>query len=155
MPLVQQQETVPDELLSNCTLDRHDYVDVFAVRSTDMAVAWPEYWARAAIDSAAGIGGQFVWRAVLGLRLEGRPENVAGWRVVANGDDWIALEAASRLLTAQIVVRVEEGQVTVATFIRYDRRLGSVVWPPLASVHRRLMPGLLRRTERIVAGARS
>ena len=153
MPLVLQHETVPDELLVHCTLDRHDYVDVFTVRSGGTTIAWPEYWARAAIDSAAGLGGQLIWRAVLGLRLQACPENIGGWRVAANGDDWIALEAASRLMTAQIVVRIEREQVTVGTFMRYDRPLGSLVWPPLAAVHRRLMPGLLRKTAKIVAGA--
>jgi len=34
--------------------------------------------------------------------------------------------------------------VSVATFIRYDRPMAAVIWPPLSIGHRQAMPGLLR-----------
>jgi hypothetical protein len=51
-------------------------------------------------------------------------------------------------MTAQIVMQVDDGQLSVATFIRYDRPMAALVWEPLSAGHRLLMPGLLRQTVR-------
>ncbi len=152
MPTVLEQRNVPEAIRSLSTLASHDYVDLFTV-TTSAAEDWsPEQWARAGIDYAAGLAGQFVWRVLLGLRLERRPQPdyLAGWRIVSRGDNRIVLEAASWLLTAQIVVQVGAGQVSVATFIRYDRAMAAIVWLPLSVGHRRAMPGLLRQAVRIL-----
>jgi predicted oxidoreductase len=152
MPTVLQQYDVPDAIRSLTTMATHDYVDVFTV-TTSAAQDWsPEHWARAGLDFAAGLAGQFVWRVLLGLRLERRssPDYVAGWKIVGRDDSEVVLEAASWFLTAQIVVRVGDGQVSVATFIRYDRPIAGLVWPPLSVGHRRAMPGLLRQAARIL-----
>src|SRR5207247_1137468 len=110
----------------------------------DRAERSPEEWARAAIEDAAGLAGQFIWRVVLGLRLERRPslDHVGGWKIGDRDDNWVRLEAASWFLTAQIVVQVDPEQVSVATFIRYDRPMAAVIWPPLSIGHRPAMPGL-------------
>jgi predicted oxidoreductase len=152
VPTVLQQHNISDEIRSLSTMDRHDYVDVFSI-TTSAAEDWsPEQWARAGVDFAAGLAGQFIWRVLLGLRLDRRssPDNVAGWKVVDRGDGLIVLEAASWFLTAQVVVRVGDGQVTIATFIRYDRAIGALVWSPLSIGHRRAAPGLLRQAVRIL-----
>jgi hypothetical protein len=130
----------------------HNYVDVFTVTTGSAEDRSPEHWARAGVDYAAGVAGQFVWRVLLGLRLEGRssPDHVAGWRIVHRGDSRIVLEAASWFLTAQIAVQVGDGQVSVATFIRYDRSIAALIWRPLSAGHRRAMPGLLRQTARLL-----
>jgi hypothetical protein len=49
-------------------------------------------------------------------------------------------------MTAQIVVQVDDDQLSVATFIGYDRPIAALVWPPVSIVHRHAMPGLLRHT---------
>ena len=46
------------------------------------------------------------------------------------------------------VVQVDDGQLSVATFVRYDRPIAALVWPPLSAGHRLAMPGLLRKTVR-------
>jgi hypothetical protein len=51
-------------------------------------------------------------------------------------------------MTAHLVVEVDGGQLSVATFIRYDRPMAAFVWPPLSAGHRLAMPGLLRQTVR-------
>jgi hypothetical protein len=129
---------------------RPDYVDLFTITTDGAASGSPEQWARAAVEDAAGLAGQFVWRVLVGLRLERRPapDCVGGWKVADRGDSWIRLEAASWFLTAHLVVRVDDGHVSVATFIRYDRPIAALVWPPLSAGHRLAMPGLLRHTKR-------
>lgn len=152
-PTAFQRDDVPETIRSLSTLAEPDYVDLFTV-TTSRARDWsPEQWARAGIERAAGRAGQFVWRVLLGLRLESRPsrEHVGGWRIAGRGDDWIRLEASSWFLTAYLVVHVDDGQMSVATFVRYDRPLAARVWPPMSAGHRRAMPGLLLRAVKEVA----
>lgn len=153
MTTVREQGNVPETVRSLSTLAKQDYVDLFTVTAGAAADRSPEQWARAGVDDAAGLAGQFVWRVLLGLRLERRPspDHVAGWKIVDRGDSWIVLEAASWFLTAQIVFQVGAGQVSVATFIRYDRPVAALVWPPLSVGHRQAMPGLLRHAAKVMA----
>ena len=150
--VVEQQHNVPETVRSLSTLAKQDYLDLFTVTAGAAADGSPEHWARAGIDDAAGLAGQLIWRVLLGLRLERRPspDHVAGWKIVDRGDSWIVLEAASWFLTAQIVVQVGDGQVSVATFIRYDRPVAALVWPPLSACHRQAMPGLLRHAAKVM-----
>jgi hypothetical protein len=156
MTTILQQRHVPETVRSLSTMASHDYVDLFTVTTSAARDDSPERWARAGVDQAAGQAGQFVWRVLLGLRLEARPSRdlVAGWKIAGRGESHIVLEAASWCLTAQIVVLVGEGEVSVATFIRYDRPIAAFVWLPLSVGHRRAMPGLLRRAARILASKR-
>ncbi|MBG0827841.1 hypothetical protein HS041_08695 [Planomonospora sp. ID67723] len=135
---------VPESVRALSSLPDIDYADRFTL-STD-ADAPPERWARAMFGDVPSAAELLIWRGLLGLRLSpGRsPATVAGWRIGARGDDWIRLEAASWFLTGNLLVQTAEGRVSLATFLHYDRRLGRGVWPPLAVVHRRLAPGLLR-----------
>jgi hypothetical protein len=152
-----QQRNVPEATRSLSTLTKQDYVDLFVLTTHAAADRSPERWARAGVDEAAGLAGQFVWRVLLGLRLPRRssPDHVAGWRIVGRGDCWIVLEAASWFLTAQIVVHVGDREVSIATFVQYDRPVAALVWPPLSAGHRRAMPGLLRHAARRIDASRS
>ena len=149
---VAEHRTIPDEIRSLCAMSP-DYVDVFSVPATRAAGISPEQWARATIEDSAGWRGQFVWRVILGLRLEGRPspDHIGGWRIADRGDDWLRVEASSWFLTAHLVVRLDDGRVMVGTFVRYDRPPAGLVWPPLSAIHRRAMPGLLRSAARHAA----
>lgn len=152
MPAVLRQRDVPEAIRSLSTMASPDYVDLFTATTDGAAGRSPEQWARAGIEGAAGLAGQFVWRVLLGLRLESRPsrDHVGGWKIADRGDSWLRLEASSWFLTAHIVVQVDHEQVSVATFIRYDRPLAALVWPPLSIGHRQAMPGLLRDAVRRV-----
>ena len=154
MPSVIQQRNIPEVILSLSGMDRPDYVDLFTVTTSGAADASPEQWSRTAVEDVAGLGGQFIWRGVLGLRLTARPrtERVGGWKIADRGEDWIRLEASSWFLTAHLVTRWDAGQLSVATFIRYDHPIAPLIWVPLSAVHRRLMPGLLAQTVRLRAG---
>ena len=145
---------VPGSVRTTSSLPRIDYADRFAL-ATD-AEAPPEQWARAMFGDVPGVAGWSIWRGVLGLRLSrGRsPATVAGWRIGGRGEDWIRLAAASRSLSAEMLVQTAEGRVWLTTCVHYDRRVGRVVWPPLSAVHRRLVPTVLRNAERRIRAAR-
>lgn len=135
---------VPDSVRGLSSLSRIDYADLF-VLATELEAA-PEQWARAMFGDVPDIGERLIWQGLLGFRLSrGRsPATVAGWRIGDRGEGWIRLEAASWFLSGNLLVQAGAGQLSLATLLRYDRPLGRVVWPPLAVVHRRLAPGLLR-----------
>ncbi|MGW5689152.1 DUF2867 domain-containing protein [Nonomuraea sp. NPDC003754] len=137
-------QNVPESVRALSSLSRIDYVDHFTL-FTDVD-ATPEQWARAMFGDVPDAAEQVIWRGFLGLRISrGRsPDTVAGWRIAERGDDCIRLEAASSFVTGNLVVQASDGRVSLGTFLRYDRLLGHGVWPPLAAVHRRLAPGLLR-----------
>jgi hypothetical protein len=154
MPAVIQQRNIPEVVRFLSGMERPDYIDLFTVTTTGAGSASPERWARTAVESVAGRGGQFIWRGVLGLRLESRAstERVGGWKIADRGEDWIRLEASSWFLTAHLVIRLDGKQLSVGTFIEYDHPVAPLVWVPASAVHRRLMPGLLRETVRRRSG---
>jgi hypothetical protein len=135
---------VPASVRGLSSLEDIDYADQFTL-ATDVQ-ATPEQWARAMFGDVPSAAERFIWRDLLGVRLRrGRsPATVAGWLIGGRGDDWIRLDAASWFLSGNLLVTTAGGRVSLATFLRYDRRLGRVVWPPLSGVHRRVVPGVLR-----------
>jgi len=136
---------VPESVLALSSVCDFDYVDHFTL-ATD-ADATPEQWARAMFGNVPSIAEQLIWRGLLQFRLSpGRsPATVGGWRIGACGPDWIRLEAASWFLTGNLLVNTADGRVSLTTVLRYDRRMGRCVWPPLSAFHRFLVPGVLRR----------
>ncbi|WP_439674445.1 DUF2867 domain-containing protein [Embleya sp. MST-111070] len=141
------RKDMPPSFHALTSIPDFDYVDVFTLATDAAGDATPEQWARAMFGDVPDTGERLIWRGLLGLRLShGRsPDTVAGWRVAERGEDWIRLETASPNLTANLVVRTSEGRVSLGTFLRYDRTLGGLIWPPLSAVHRRLVPGVLRK----------
>jgi hypothetical protein len=150
VPTVVQQRNLPEAIRSLSALTSPDYVDLFTVTASGATDRSPEQWARVALEGASPTGRFIVWQVLCGLRLEPQPspDYVAGWKIADRGDSWIRIEAASWFMTAHAVVQVEDGQVSVALFIRYDRPIAVLVWPPLSIGHRRAMPGLLRHAVR-------
>ncbi len=156
MTAVVRQRTIPESIRSLDTLPS-DYADVFTAPASDAAGTSPEGWARAALEGASRVGRFIAWRMLLGLRLERRPAPgyIAGWRIVDRGETWIRIEARSWFMTANIVFQVDEGHVSFATLIRYDRRIAALVWTPVSAVHRRIAPDVLRGAVRRIDRSRS
>lgn len=151
-----QQHDIPAAIRSLSTFDDPDYADLFALTTDDAAHTSPEQWARAAFEDVAGFQGQVIWRVMLGLRLKWRssPDHVAGWRIADHTDRWIRLEARSWMLTGHLVMHVADEQVSLATFIRYDRPAAAWVWSRLSAIHRKVAPDLLRDAHRAQHPAR-
>lgn len=139
-----RQHDIPESVRALSSLSHIDYVDLFT-HPTD-TVATPERWARAMFGDVPSVGELFIWRGLLGLRLDRTrsPETVGGWRLADRGADWVRLETTSWFMTGNMVVIAADGHVSLATLLRYDRRLGQLLWPTLSAVHRRLVPGVLR-----------
>ena len=129
-------------------LDKVDYADCFTAVAPGATDRTPEAWARIAIEGASALGRFLTWQVLCGLRLEPEPDRVAGWDIAERGGNWIRLAAPSWFLTARIVVRVDPGELTFATFVRYDRLLAGPVWRTVSHLHRRAVPGLLRAAVR-------
>ncbi|HET6672469.1 MAG TPA: hypothetical protein VFG92_03760 [Agromyces sp.] len=142
---------IPEPDRSASSLPDADYADAFSL-VTDV-VASPEQWARAMFGDVPSPAERFIWRGLLGIRLSRgtSPHTVAGWRIAEQSEDWIRLEAGSWFLSANLVVRTSDSRVSLATLLRYDRGLGTVVWPPLSAVHRLLVPRVLRAADEICA----
>ena len=135
---------IPDSVRALSSMPRPDYADLFTL-ATDVE-APPERWARVMFGHVPSAAELFLWRGLLGLRLDRERSlaTVAGWRITGRGPDWIRLETASWFLTGNLLVRTAGGQVSLGTFLHYDRLLGRLWWPPLSAIHRRLIPGVLR-----------
>src|SRR2546422_2053241 len=89
-----------------------------------------------------------IQRYGLGLRLEPSDrDRFLGWKVAAQGEDWIRLQAASWFLSAEMVFKVEN-TLRVGCFVRYERRLGALVWPPASLLHRQAGLLMMRRVLR-------
>jgi hypothetical protein len=151
MPSVIQECTIPRKIRVLGGMDRPDYVDLFTATTTGADDASPEQWSRSAIEDVAGLGGQIIWRGVLGLRLKSRPakDQVGGWEIGDGGKDWIRLQASSWFMTAHLLIRLHGRHLSAGTFIRYDHKVARFIWVPLSAIHRHLMPGLLYKSVRL------
>jgi hypothetical protein len=145
-----QQRNIPEVIRSLSGMDSPDYIDLFTVTTNGAADASPEQWSRTAIED--------VVRRSIHLA---RPRSAAGVAAfvgavairspIAAG--WIRLEASSWFLTAHLVTRLDDGHLSVGTFIRYDRPIAALIWVPASAVHRRAMPGLLLQTVRLITSS--
>src|SRR5262249_33646641 len=102
---------VSTELRALSGLEGAHYRDVFSGPVPDGVDRAAAEWAQLALDVTLGpVRGPVlaVQRFGLGLRLarKGR-DPYLGWRVAAEGGDWIRLHAASWFLTAEMVFKVD------------------------------------------------
>ncbi|HEV3047974.1 MAG TPA: hypothetical protein VGY13_11515 [Solirubrobacteraceae bacterium] len=143
---------VPATLRLLGALEDADYADVVTA-TLDATPTEPEQVVHAVLDGLPRglfVLIVFVQRAFLGFRLKLRPsaDRLLGWKIAAREESWIRIETSSWFMTAHVVMHVEEGRVSLASFIRYDRRLAAFVWPPVCLVHRQVGLALVRRAIR-------
>lgn len=145
---------LPEPIRSASGLERIDYADVATARAPGATRWTAEQWTRAVVEGGplVRVGGPFVWRAIVGLRLAARrtPGHIAGWRIGARGGDWLRLEAASWHMTAHAIVHVADDRVAVALLVRLDRPAAAYLWPPVSALHRRGTGKLLRQAQRLL-----
>lgn len=152
-PVVVWQRSVPEAIGSLDTLDRTDYADLFRTDIRAVPARSIEEWVREVLTRGPrGLTTlvPIVHRYVLGLDLGkgGTPENLFGWKVTEHTSTWMRLEASGWLITAQLVVRADRGELAVGTFVRYNHPLARVIWPPVSLVHRQVGIALMRQARR-------
>lgn len=145
--------SVDSGVLAMSALRHVGYADHFVLGHVTDRRSDPERWARMMFGDTPDLLERLLWSGILGLRIQrGRSAGtIAGWRIADRGHDWISLRAASRSICVVLVVRITDETVELATVVRYDRSRGRTVWLPVAFVHRRLAPMLLRSTARGMA----
>ena len=88
-----------------------------------------------------------------------RPPVLAGARSrlgdVDRSPNSLTIEARSWLLTSRLVFRTETTRVTYSTYVRYDKRIAAIIWPPVSILHRQIVPRLLRHADRRAQAALS
>ncbi len=146
---VHWQREVPEAIRSLHTLARSDYADIVITTVSQTPSRTPEQWIRTALSGLPRgllLFVPFVQRVVLGLRLELRPspDHVLGWKIADRGENWIRIEAASWFLTGHVIVHVDHGRLSFASFVRYDHRVAALVWPPVSMIHRQVALALMR-----------
>lgn len=145
---VRWRRGAPEAIRSLGALANADYADIVTA-TIDVTPAEPEQVIHATLnDLPRGLRLliPFVQRVFLGLRLKLRPspDHLLGWKIADRGENWIRIEAASWFLTAHVVMHVDKGRISFASFIRYDRRPAALVWPPVSLIHRQVALALIR-----------
>ncbi|HST54533.1 MAG TPA: hypothetical protein VLJ42_01400 [Solirubrobacteraceae bacterium] len=151
---VRWRREVPEAIRSLGALANADYADIVTA-TIDVMPAEPDEVVHAALNRLPRgllLLIPFVQRVFLGLRLKLRPspDHLLGWKIVDRGENWIRIYAASWFLTGHVVMHVDNGQISFASFIRYDRRLAAFVWPPVSLIHRRVALALVRSAIRVI-----
>lgn len=127
-----------------------DYTDAFEVDTSSAKPRSPEQWARATFEDAPVAMRWFLllgWRAGLGLRLGPlhSPDHVLGWQILDRATNSVTLELHSWFLTCHLVFWLDNSKLVFSSSIRYERKIGAVIWPPVSIIHRRAVPYLLQQ----------
>jgi hypothetical protein len=145
---------VPESMRPLGGLANPDYLDLFTA-TTDGALEKPaEDWGRIVLERVMPgyirLGVFVAQRLLLGLRLGPRrsSNHIAGWKITERGDGWVRIEAASWMMTASLVFKIDETRLSLVSFFRYDRRIAALVWPPISIAHRNVGLVLMRRAAR-------
>ncbi|HEY7892600.1 MAG TPA: hypothetical protein VIC05_10380 [Solirubrobacteraceae bacterium] len=146
---VRWRREVPNAIRSLGALADADYADIVTATTDEPLNGTPEQLVYAALDRpprASLVFVAFVQRVFLGFRLKLRPspDYLLGWKISDRSDNWMRIETTSWFMTAHVVMHYDEGQISLAAFIRYDRRLATLVWPPISLIHRQVALALVR-----------
>lgn len=144
---------VPEAIRSLGALADADYADIVTATIDETPSRTPDELIRAALSGLPRsllVFVPFVQRVFLGLRLKLRPspDHLLGWKIAERGDNWMRIEAASWFLTGHVVMHLDEGRISFASFVRYDRWPAAFVWPPVSLVHRQVALALVRSATR-------
>jgi Protein of unknown function (DUF2867) len=123
-------------------------IDASRVSPGAAGISASERWARAIFEGAPRLVRwliQFGWKAILGLRLAPKPTRlqVLGWNVVSANETTTVLAAESTMLICRLVIEARDGRILHATFVRFKRKPGRLLWAAAAPIHTRVIPYLL------------
>jgi hypothetical protein len=141
--------SVPPAVRAADPLTDADYTDAFEASTAGTSARSPEQWARATFGDAPAAMRWFLlagWQTGLGLRLGPlrSADHVLGWHVLDRTASSVVLELRSWFLTCHLVFCTSDTKLVFSSSIRYERKIGRVVWPPASLIHRRVIPYLLR-----------
>ncbi|HEV3322066.1 MAG TPA: DUF2867 domain-containing protein [Solirubrobacteraceae bacterium] len=135
----------------------YDYDDSFTAPRAAADDRTPEQLARAVFEDAPRPVRWFLvsgFRYGLGLKFGPRPspEHVLGWAIIDRSPDSVTIESRLWFLTSRLVFRTEPSRVMYSTYVRYDRRIAAIIWPPVSMLHRQIVPRMLRHAARRAQG---
>jgi hypothetical protein len=145
---VRWQREVPKAICSLGAIANADYADIVTVAVAETP-ADPEQFVYARLKEVPrGLLWlvSFVQRVFLGFRLRRgpSPDHLLGWKISDRGENWMRIETASWFMTAHVVIHADAHQLSLASFIRYDRWPAALVWPPVSLIHRQAGLVLMR-----------
>lgn len=144
---VRWRRDVPEAIRLLGALEDADYADIVTATIAETP-ADPDELVRAALSGMPRgllLAIPFVQRVFLGLRVKLRPspDRVLGWKIADRGENWIRIEAGSWFLTGHVVMHVDGRDISLASFVRYDRWPAAWVWPPVCLIHRQVALALV------------
>jgi len=140
-------ENIPAAIRDASGMTAPSYADRFGIGVGERRGASAEAWARLILEGTpTGQSAPRLWR-LLGLRLgpAGSPDHVQGWEIAHREGHWVRLATASWAMSARAVVWLDDAEVSLALFVHFDKLPAAVVWPPVAILHRRAVPVMLRQ----------
>jgi len=149
---------MPERIRNRDTLSDPDYTYACAVTASDTGNRTAEQWARAVFEGAPRPMRWFLitgWVLVLRLRLAPlrSPQHILGWTILASTPTSITLTSDAVAFRTHLVVDVQQSQIVHATFLRFERRRGRVLWIVTNPIHRLTIRYLLGRAARLAPAA--
>ncbi len=144
-----RQVAVPVEVEAFDTLADPDYAYACEMAHLPADTRSAEQWARSVFEDAPAVVRWLLrvgWVVGLGLRLgpSNSDSHVFGWKILSVSPEVVVLGIDSYLLSAHLVVRVEESRALHITFVRYEHRVTRVVWAVAKPIHQLVIPWLMR-----------
>jgi len=145
----------PADLIAAAGLSRVDFSDTFAVRLPTGTSRDVRDWHRAVVAAGAPFWVSALMAArnrlarALRLHTAGGAGDSSPFTLLTDAGDALVLGADDRHLDFRAVLRVDGGQLQLATVVQEHNALGRVYLTVVKPFHRRIVPALLRRAARL------
>jgi hypothetical protein len=145
--------SLPKSIQTLSSLPKINYGDIFSISPS--VEATPELWMRKILGDTPNLTQHFLWSGLLGFPLirSKSSETIAGWRISSKGTNWIRIENHSWLFHANLILHKIEDQVSFVSLMSYRNWFAHIWWPPLSSLHRAIVPRMLRSSEKRMIAA--
>jgi hypothetical protein len=129
---------VPEDVLSLALLDRVDYADAYAARTT--ASLTPREWGdriieRASPEVLAVVRSLHARVGRMRLAAPG-PVHPLGWHILEETDSRFVMGTEGGIVTPRVVILNPPGRVVFSTVLRYETRSARSIWFVGRHVHR-------------------
>lgn len=147
-----QRVAVPADVVALNVLDRVDYQDAFAAKTTTSRTA--EQWARQCleVDPPPMLRIAKLVLTAFGLQAEqSASSDIGGLLVLRNDPENVVLGFTVNIGTPRIVFSAQSGRVVMSTLLRFDGFGGRATWSLLRFPHRITARALVNRAAKISA----